>query len=281
MKTSIMLMIAALFGGISALQLAMPTIKAPASASTIIMTASRRQVISTAAAFAALPSTLGGIPPALADAGKVVIFGGSGYVGAYASKILLEKGVKVVSVSRKSPTEAAEKVSAILGKTIGVEYKTLDATSDDLSGVLAGATAVISCVGIAPGGANQRDGNGKANIAIANAVKAAGIDKFVYLGLASELAGGPIKFIFGDYVKGKAEGEAAVTKNFGASALIIEPGIIAGAPPGEIRPPGPPGMDPVPVEAVARAAVAGALGLKTGKVDGNAAIISAAAVAGI
>ena len=85
------------------------------------------------------------------------------------------------------------------------------------------------------------------------------------------------RFVFGDYVKGKAEAEAAVTKDFGASALIIKPGIIAGGPPGEIRPPGPPGMTPVPVEAVARAAVAGALGKKSGKVDGNAEIAAAGA----
>ena len=47
--------------------------------------------------------------------------------------------------------------------------------------------------------------------------------------------------------------------------------------PGEIRPPGPPGMTPVSVEAVAAAAVAGALGKKTGSVDGNAAIAAASA----
>ena len=47
--------------------------------------------------------------------------------------------------------------------------------------------------------------------------------------------------------------------------------------PGEIRPPGPPGMAPVSVEAVAAAAVAGALGKKTGSVDGNAAIAAASA----
>ena len=68
-----------------------------------------------------------------------------------------------------------------------------------------------------------------------------------------------------------------MTKAFGGSALVLEPGIIAGAPPGEIRPPGPPGMSPVSVEAVAKAAVAGALGLKSGKVDGNDAIAAVAA----
>lgn len=209
---------------------------------------------------------------------KVVVFGGSGYVGAYASQMLLEKGAKVVSVSRKAPAEAQEKVKAILGTSLaGVEYVSLDATGADLSAVLSGADAVISCVGIAPGGSNQREGNGKANVRIVEAVKAAGVESFVYLGVASELSNGPIKFLFGDYVKGKAEAEAAVVKSFGGAALILEPGIIAGAPPGEIRPPGPPGMSPVPVEVVAKAAVAGAYGLKSGKVDGNAAIAAVAA----
>ena len=123
----------------------------------------------------------------------------------------------------------------------------------------------------------MRAGNGAVNVRIADATKAAGVPKFVYLGLASELANGPIKFIFGDYVKGKAEAEAAAAKDFGDASLIIKPGIIAGGPPGEVRPPGPPGMTPVPVEAVARAAVAGALGEKTGKLDGNAAIAAAGA----
>ena len=121
-------------------------------------------------------------------------------------------------------------------------------------------------------------------------LQAAGIGRFVYLGVASELANGPIKFIFGDYVKGKAEAEAAVTKDFGtttsmahaqhihthgtcsahalhmhctctahalhmlvltggtlstryllsplpgAAALVLKPGIIGGAPPGETDP---------------------------------------------
>lgn len=239
----------------------------------------RRSMLSAAGAaavFSALPTAA-----LAADKPKVVIFGGSGYVGAYASQILLAKGADVIVASRKTPAEAQDKVKSILGKSLdGVKYVSLDATSADLSGVLSGATGVISCVGIAPGGSNQREGNGKANVRIAEAVKAAGIANFAYLGVASELSNGPIKFIFGDYVKGKAEAEAAVVKNLGGSALILEPGIIAGAPPGEVRPPGPPGMSAVSVDEVARAAVAGALGLKSGKVDGNAAITAAAASLG-
>ena len=235
----------------------------------------RRALLSSAAAAAA--ATPFSTAAFAADKPKVVVFGGSGYVGAYTTKLLLSKGASVVSVSRKTPAEAVEKVKAILGSPLaGVEYVQMDAKSGDLASVLSGASAVISCIGIAPGGNDMRDGNGLANVKIADAAKQAGIGKFVYLGLASELANSPIKFVFGDYVKGKAEAEAAVGKDYGAAALVIKPGIIAGGPPGEVRPPGPPGMTPVPVEAVASAAVAGALGTAAGTVDGNAAIVAAA-----
>ena len=276
--------LALLANSVMGLHIESPVFKTRTASPSVTMSAAhqgRRTVVTLAGAF--LTALSPAVPPTFADGAKpkVVIFGGSGYVGAYASEMLLAKGASVVSVSRKSSTEANEKVKAILGKSLSdVEYVSLDATSDDLKDVLNGASAVISCVGVAPGGANQRDGNGKANVNIANAAKAAGIDKFVYVGVASELSNGPIKFIFGDYVKGKAEAEAAVLKNFGASALVLEPGIIAGAPPGEVRPPGPPGMTPVPVQDVARAAVAGAYGQKTGRIDGNVAISAAATAAG-
>ena len=39
-------------------------------------------------------------------------------------------------------------------------------------------------------------------------------------------------------LKGKGEAEAAVLKDFPTSSLVLKPGIIAGAPPGELRPPG-------------------------------------------
>ena len=217
--------------------------------------------------------------PAVADGGdkgKIVVFGGSGYVGAHVDQLLTSQGYTVVSVSRSSSSDQADKISKILGKPLaggGIQYATLDASSDDLGDVLKGATAVVSCVGIAPGGANQRDGNGKVNVRIADAAKAAGIGRFVYIGVASELANGPAKFLLGDYFKGKAEAEAGVVKDFGPDgSLVVKPAIIAGAPPGEIRPPGPPGVQAVAVQDVAKAVVAGALGQKSGAIDGNSAI---------
>ena len=241
----------------------------------------RRSLLGAAAASVLAPraaSAAGSAPS------KVVVLGGAGYVGSHVAAQLLDAGVgQVVIASRSSPQAQADRVAANLGWLVGgsklskLSFVQVDAASGNLGPLLAGAGSVVSCVGVLPGSPTQREGNGAVNVRIADAAKAAGIGKFVYLGLASELANSPIKFVFGDYVKGKAEAEAAVTKDFGASALIIKPGIIAGGPPGEIRPPGPPGMTPVPVEAVARAAVAGALGKKSGKVDGNAEIAAAGA----
>jgi uncharacterized protein YbjT (DUF2867 family) len=211
------------------------------------------------------------LSPALAADGKskIVVFGGSGYVGAHVVQILSQQGYDVVSVSRSSPSVQTDKVSKILGSTLAIKYESLDASTADLSGVLSGASAVVSCVGIAPGGSNQREGNGRVNIRIADAAKAAGVERFVYISVSSALANSPAKFILGDYLKGKAEAEAAVIKDFGSNALVIKPAIIAGGPPGELRPPGPPGIKPVSVDAVAKAVVAGALGEKSGSIDGN------------
>lgn len=194
-------------------------------------------------------------------------------MGAHVSSNLQKQGYQVVSISRSTPDEQMARTKSILGTAIqGVEYLSLDAGTasiDDLASPMKNSLAVISCVGISPGGPNQKDGNGLVNSSIAKAAKAAGVDKFVYIGVASSLANGPAKFLLGDYFKGKAEAEKSVAQEFGEKALIIKPAIIAGGTPGEIRPPGPPGMKPVDVEAVAKVAVAGALGELKGKVDGN------------
>ena len=65
----------------------------------------RRSVLSSAGAALAVSA----LPTRQALAGdqpKVVIFGGSGYVGAYVSQMLLQKGAEVVVASRKTPADA-------------------------------------------------------------------------------------------------------------------------------------------------------------------------------
>ena len=62
---------------------------------------------------------------------------------------------------------------------------------------------MISCCGVAPGSENQLDGNGAVNVRIADAAKAAGVPRFVYISVASDMGvtSGPAKIALGDYFK--------------------------------------------------------------------------------
>ena len=158
-----------------------------------------------------------------------------------------------------------------------IRFESLDATTDDLSGVMQGASVVVSCMGIPPWDKSAaRAGNGLANARVADAAKAAGVKKFVYVSVATEFSNSPAKFLFGDYFKGKSEADAAIAKDFGSDAVFVKPGVLDGAPPGEIRPPGPPGMAAISPDYVAKAAVAGVLGQLSGSVDGYDAIMAIA-----
>ena len=217
--------------------------------------------------FAVGVGTAAVVPPALAAGGKVVVVGGAGFVGTEISHLLATQGVKVVSVSRRSAAAQAQKVQY----EQFVDFVSLDASKDDLSSVFKGASAVISCVGVAPGQKNQLDGNGAVNERIADAAKKAKVGRLVYISVASAISEGTGKLLFADYVKGKQQAEAAVQRNYGSGgSLIIRPGVISGGGPGL---PPPPGVPPVPVDAVARAAVAGALGKKSGILDGRDEIV--------
>ncbi|CAB9510321.1 expressed unknown protein [Seminavis robusta] len=212
---------------------------------------------------------------------KVVVLGGAGYVGSRVTTLLAaQDGISVVSVSRSSPADQAAKIKANTGQSVpsSLEFASLDALQDDLSSVMKDASIVVSCVGIAPWEkSTARAGNGVANTRIADAAKAAGVEKFVYVGVDTQFSNGPGKFLFSEYMKGKAEAEAAVLKDFGSgSAVFIKPGLIDGAPPGEIRPPAPPGLATLSPDAVAKAVVAAVLGTVSGSVDGYDAIMAAA-----
>ena len=62
---------------------------------------------------------------------------------------------------------------------------------------------MINCCGVAPGSSDQLDGNGQVNVRVADAAKAAGVPRFVYIGVASDMGvtSGPAKIALGDYFK--------------------------------------------------------------------------------
>mmetsp|Transcript_6360 Transcript_6360/g.20075 ORF Transcript_6360/g.20075 Transcript_6360/m.20075 type:complete len:254 (-) Transcript_6360:42-803(-) len=233
-----------------------------------LQSSQRRDVLAGFGSTAA--ATLGLAAPAqAAGKGKIVVVGGAGFVGKQVSQLLARNGQNVVSVSRRSVRQQEDAIQF----SQFVSYVSRDASKDDLSDVFKGASAVISCVGYAPGSKNQKD-NGAVNKAIADAAAKAKVPRFVYISVASAISDGPGKFLFGDYMKGKAQAEAAVSQDFGATnSLIIRPAVISG-PGAPLGPPPPPGVPSVDVDAVARAAVAGALGKKSGIVDGRDEIVA-------
>jgi len=79
----------------------------------------RRSAISIIAALPLIASSIVPTPPAnaAADKGKVVVFGGSGWVGTHVCKYLTRAGYDVVSVSRTSPDLQVKRVKTILAGT--------------------------------------------------------------------------------------------------------------------------------------------------------------------
>lgn len=71
---------------------------------------------------------------------KVLVLGGSGYMGRHVCEALLREGARVVSVSRGGG--GARPVG-------GVDYLRADALGEDWHAALEGAHGVVSCVGVA------------------------------------------------------------------------------------------------------------------------------------
>lgn len=210
---------------------------------------------------------------------KVLVLGGTGFVGAQVVQILRDQGVSVVATSRNGRDGTA-----------ALDVTTETDVAARVQSLAAGCSAVISCMGAI--GTETDDKINAATGLAATGAKAAGTGTFVYITVAPEVAefAKDIDFLQG-YMRGKKFSRDTVLKSFGDSAIFIEPTFIYGGGSFELNPPRvasfygkfiegllssspvrsvervmSPGIikialePPVPVEAVASAAVAGALG---------------------
>ena len=198
----------------------------------------------------------------------VTIFGGSGFVGRYIARRMAKEGWRV-RVATRRPNEAMfVKPYGAVGQVEPVFCNIRDDASVDA--VMAGADAVVNCVGIlAKNGKNtfdsiQAEGAGR----VARLAAARGISRMVHISAIGANADSD-----SDYARTKAEGEAAVLASM-PDAVILRPSIIFGPEDGffnrfaSMTRFGPVlpvvGADtrfqPVYVDDVARAAVAGVLG---------------------
>ena len=227
----------------------------------------------------ALPISLASQSPVQADdrKPKILVLGGTGFVGSRVVSTLNEMRIDTIATSRDGRDGT----------------RALDFTKSQASQVeslAAGCTAVISCIGSigTPDDLAVNAGTGQA----AKAAKAAGVDRFVYITVAPEVQkfARDIDFLK-DYMQGKAISREVVLASFRDKATLIEPTFIYGGGSFELSPPRVAGFygqfiegllssspirsverilspgifkialePPIPVEAVANAAIAGALG---------------------
>jgi NADH dehydrogenase len=157
-----------------------------------------------------------------ASAPLCTIFGGSGFVGRYVAQRMARRGWRVRVAVRRPNNAHFVRPYGDVGQVEPVQANIRDDAS--VARAVAGATAVINCVGIlAEGGkqtfnAVQADGAAR----IAKAAAAAGATSLVHISAIGADAGSASA-----YARSKATAEAAVTEAF-PGAVILRPSIIFG-----------------------------------------------------
>lgn len=154
--------------------------------------------------------------------GRVVVFGGSGFIGRHIVPRLARTGAEIVVPSRHPGQVASLRLAGEVGQIVPVA---IDTGSDaSVAAAVAGADAVINLIGIlAPGRGNGFDAvQHQAAARIARAAKAAGARTFVQM---SAIGADPASD--SAYAASKGAGEAAVRMAF-PDAVILRPSIVFG-----------------------------------------------------
>lgn len=198
----------------------------------------------------------------------VTIYGGSGFLGRYIARRMAKEGWRV-RVAVRRPNEALfVRPYGAVGQVEPVLCNIRDEAS--VAAAMHGADAVVNCVGILnKSGKNSFDAvHAEAAGRIARLAAANGVERVVHVSAIGADAGSDC-----DYARTKAEGEAAVLEHR-PDAVILRPSILFGTEDGffnkfasmAIISPvlaivgGDTRFQPVYVDDVARAAVAGATG---------------------
>jgi nucleoside-diphosphate-sugar epimerase len=156
---------------------------------------------------------------------KVLVLGGTGFIGSRVVQQLKDAGISVTATSRDGRDE-----------TVALDILTTDNVVDRVKELATGCQAVISCWG-AIGTANDNVINSSSGWA-AKGAKAAGVDRFVSFGIAPEVvqATSGIAFIQ-PYILGKEFAKQSIQSLFGDSGVIIEPTFVHGGDSFGVNPP--------------------------------------------
>lgn len=151
---------------------------------------------------------------------RVVVFGGSGFVGSAICKAAVSKGIDVISLSRSGrPSYSGSWVDQVNWVTGDVFYANWDE-------VLAGATAVVSTLGGFGSEEQMQRINGEANVVAVNAAKEYGIPKFILISVHDYNL--PSFLLSSGYFTGKRKAESEVLAKYPSSGVVLRPGFIYG-----------------------------------------------------
>ncbi|PUZ46986.1 hypothetical protein GQ55_7G126900 [Panicum hallii var. hallii] len=151
---------------------------------------------------------------------KIVVLGGSGFVGSAICKAAVSKGIEVVSLSRSGrPSYSDPWVDQVNWLAGDVFYARWDE-------VLVGATAVVSTLGGFGNEEQMKRINGEANVIAVNAAKENGVPKFILISVHDYNL--PSFLLTSGYFTGKRKAESEVLSKYPASGVVLRPGFIYG-----------------------------------------------------
>lgn len=151
---------------------------------------------------------------------RVVVLGGSGFVGSAICKAAVSKGIEVVSLSRSGqPTYPGSWVDQVTWASGDVFYANWDE-------VFVGATAVVSTLGGFGSEEQMQRINGEANVVAVNAAKDFGVPKFVLISVHDYNL--PPFLLSSGYFTGKRKAESEVLSKYPNAGVVLRPGFIYG-----------------------------------------------------
>lgn len=156
------------------------------------------------------------------DPGLVTIFGGPGFVGRYAVRVLAKAGWRVRAASRRPDLAGHLQPMGAVGQILPVQANLR--YPDSIARAIEGADAVINCVGIlAPSGRQSFNAvQAQGARSIAKAARELGVSQLVHVSAIGAAVKSP-----SHYARSKAEGEAGVLEEF-AKAIVLRPSIVFG-----------------------------------------------------